>query len=77
VLHVVIGVLVAVLLNTKGLMFRGFYRALFILPVVIPSLIVATVWRNMFDTDAGRGELPDPGRRRPLRPAGGFTRPST
>lgn len=53
VVHVVIGVLVAVLLNTKGLLFRGFYRALFILPVVIPSIIVATVWRNMFDTDAG------------------------
>ena len=53
VLHVVIGVLVAVVLNTKGLLFRGFYRALFILPVVIPSIIVATVWRNMFDTDAG------------------------
>ncbi len=53
VLHVVIGVLVAVVLNTKGLFFRGFYRALFILPVVIPSIIVATVWRNMFDTDAG------------------------
>lgn len=52
-LHVIIGVLVAVVLNTKGLMFRGFYRALFILPVVIPSIIVATVWRNMFDTDAG------------------------
>jgi arabinogalactan oligomer / maltooligosaccharide transport system permease protein len=53
VIHVVIGVLVAVLLNTKGLLFRGFYRALFILPVVIPSIIVATVWRSMFDTDAG------------------------
>jgi arabinogalactan oligomer / maltooligosaccharide transport system permease protein len=53
VVHVVIGVFIAVLLNTKGLKFRGFYRALFILPVVIPSLIVATVWRNMFDTDAG------------------------
>jgi arabinogalactan oligomer/maltooligosaccharide transport system permease protein len=53
VVHVIIGVLVAVVLNTKGLRFRGFYRALFILPVVIPSLIVATVWRNMFDTDAG------------------------
>jgi arabinogalactan oligomer/maltooligosaccharide transport system permease protein len=53
VVHVIIGVLVAVLLNTKGLMFRGFYRALFILPVVIPSIIVATVWRSMFDTDAG------------------------
>ncbi len=49
----VFGVLVAVVLNTKGLMFRGIYRALFILPVVIPSIIVATVWRNMFDPDAG------------------------
>src|SRR5512146_1596173 len=53
VVHVVFGVLVAVVLNTKGLMFRGIYRALFILPVVIPSIIVATVWRNMFDPDAG------------------------
>jgi arabinogalactan oligomer / maltooligosaccharide transport system permease protein len=53
VVHVVFGVLVAVVLNAKGLMFRGVYRALFILPVVIPSIIVATVWRNMFDPDAG------------------------
>ena len=53
VVHVIIGVLVAVLLNTKGLMFRGFYRALFILPVVIPPIIVATVWRNMFDPTPG------------------------
>ncbi|HYO41569.1 MAG TPA: sugar ABC transporter permease [Candidatus Limnocylindrales bacterium] len=53
VIHVILGVLVAVLLNTKGLMFRGIYRALFILPVVIPPLIVATVWRNMFTPDGG------------------------
>jgi arabinogalactan oligomer/maltooligosaccharide transport system permease protein len=53
VVHVILGVLVAVLLNTKGLMFRGVYRALFILPVVIPPLIVATVWRNMFTPDGG------------------------
>ncbi|HVL54534.1 MAG TPA: sugar ABC transporter permease [Vitreimonas sp.] len=53
VIHVIIGVLVAVVLNTKGLRFRGVYRALFILPVVIPQIIVATVWRNMFDPDAG------------------------
>jgi arabinogalactan oligomer/maltooligosaccharide transport system permease protein len=53
VVHVVIGVGVAVVLNTKGLLFRGFWRALYILPVVIPSIIVATVWRNMFDPDAG------------------------
>jgi arabinogalactan oligomer / maltooligosaccharide transport system permease protein len=53
VVHVVLGVLIAVVLNAKGVWFRGFYRALFIIPVVIPSIIVATVWRNMFDTDAG------------------------
>jgi arabinogalactan oligomer/maltooligosaccharide transport system permease protein len=53
VVHIIIGVFVAVLLNSKGLRFRGIYRALFILPVVIPQIIVATVWRNMFDPDAG------------------------
>ena len=53
VLHVIFGVFVAILLNTKGLMFRGIYRAIFILPVVIPSIIVATVWRNMFTPDGG------------------------
>ena len=35
--------LIAVLLNTKGLLFRRVYRALYILPVVIPPIIVATV----------------------------------
>ena len=53
VIHVIIGVLVAVVLNTKGLMFRKFWRALYVLPVVIPSIIVATVWRNMFDQQSG------------------------
>jgi arabinogalactan oligomer/maltooligosaccharide transport system permease protein len=53
VIHVILGVLIAILLNIKGLWFRGIYRALFILPVVLPSIIVATVWRQMFDTDAG------------------------
>jgi arabinogalactan oligomer/maltooligosaccharide transport system permease protein len=57
VVHVVIGVLVAVVLNTQGLRFRGIYRALFILPVVIPQIIVATVWRNMFDPDSGAVNL--------------------
>ena len=51
--HVVIGVLIAVLLNTKGLWFKRFYRAVFVLPMVIPSLVVAVVWRNMFDPDFG------------------------
>ena len=68
VIHVIVGVAVAVVLNTKGLWFRGFYRALFILPVVIPSIIVATAWRNMFDTGCRRRELPAPVARRPHRP---------
>ncbi len=53
VVHIIIGVFVAVVLNAKGVAFRGFYRALFILPVVVPQIIVATVWRNMFDQDYG------------------------
>jgi arabinogalactan oligomer/maltooligosaccharide transport system permease protein len=53
VIHVILGVLIAVLLNTRGLWFRRAYRALFILPVVIPPIIVATVWANMFDKDNG------------------------
>jgi arabinogalactan oligomer / maltooligosaccharide transport system permease protein len=51
--HVVIGILIAVILNAQGLWFRGIYRALFVLPIVIPTLVVATVWRNMFDADYG------------------------
>jgi arabinogalactan oligomer/maltooligosaccharide transport system permease protein len=53
VVHVVLGVAIAVVLNTEGLRFKRFYRALFIVPVIIPPIIVATVWRNMFDTDHG------------------------
>lgn len=51
--HVVIGVLIAVLLNVKGLWFKRFYRAIYILPIVLPSLVIAVVWRNMFDSEYG------------------------
>ncbi len=52
-IHLVLGVGIALLLNSKGLKFRKFYRAMFILPVVIPPIIVATVWANMFDAQNG------------------------
>ncbi len=52
-IHVVLGVAIALLLNARGLRFKKFWRALYILPVIIPSIIVATVWRNMFDTSNG------------------------
>jgi arabinogalactan oligomer/maltooligosaccharide transport system permease protein len=53
VLHVVLGVAIALVLNVEGLRFKRIYRALFILPDVIPPIIVATVWRNMFDPQYG------------------------
>jgi arabinogalactan oligomer/maltooligosaccharide transport system permease protein len=52
-IHVPMGVLIAVLLNTQGLWFKKIYRALYILPVVVPPLVVATVWRNIFDENYG------------------------
>jgi len=53
IIHVSLGVLIAILLNQRGLIARGIYRAIFVLPVVIPPIIVATVWHNMFDTENG------------------------
>ncbi|MHB8891054.1 MAG: carbohydrate ABC transporter permease [Candidatus Limnocylindrales bacterium] len=53
VIHVVLGVAIALVLNVKGLRLKRFYRALFILPVIIPPIIVATVWRSIFDEDNG------------------------
>ena len=53
VIHVILGVAIALVLNNRGLKFRGVYRALFILPVIIPPIIVATVWRHLFDEDNG------------------------
>jgi arabinogalactan oligomer/maltooligosaccharide transport system permease protein len=51
--HVPAGVVIAVLLNTQGLWFRKIYRAVYILPVVVPPIVVATVWRNIFDEQYG------------------------
>lgn len=51
--HVPAGVLIAVLLNVQGLWLKRIYRAVYILPVVVPPLVVATVWRNIFDEQYG------------------------
>jgi arabinogalactan oligomer/maltooligosaccharide transport system permease protein len=56
-LHLIFGVLVAVLLNIEGLWFKKLYRALYILPVVIPAIVIATVWRNIFDQDGPFNEV--------------------
>jgi arabinogalactan oligomer/maltooligosaccharide transport system permease protein len=51
--HLPAGILIAVALNTNGLWFKRIYRAIYILPVVIPPLVVATIWRNIFDEQYG------------------------
>jgi len=51
--HVPAGVLIAVLLNTQGLWGKKIYRALYVLPVVIPPIVVGTVWKNIFDEQYG------------------------
>ena len=52
-LHVVIGVAVALLLNKRRIIGRKLFRAIFVIPWAMPPLVVATVWRNMFDTQFG------------------------
>jgi arabinogalactan oligomer/maltooligosaccharide transport system permease protein len=52
-LHVVIGLAVAMLLNRRRIVFRKFWRAIFVIPWAMPPLVVATVWKNMFDTQFG------------------------
>jgi arabinogalactan oligomer / maltooligosaccharide transport system permease protein len=52
-IHVPAGIIIAVILNTQGLWFKRIYRAIYVLPVVVPPLVVATVWRNIFDEQYG------------------------
>jgi arabinogalactan oligomer / maltooligosaccharide transport system permease protein len=53
IFHLVLGILIAVILNTDGLWGKGIYRAIFILPIVVPQIIIAAVWLNMYDPDYG------------------------
>jgi arabinogalactan oligomer/maltooligosaccharide transport system permease protein len=51
--HVPAGILIAVLMNVNGLWFKRFYRAIYVLPVVVPTIVVATVWKTIFDEQYG------------------------
>jgi arabinogalactan oligomer/maltooligosaccharide transport system permease protein len=57
IFHVSLGIVIAVLLNIEGLWFKKIYRAIYILPMVLPQLVIATIWRNMFDGQAGAVNL--------------------
>jgi hypothetical protein len=46
IFHVVFGIIIAVALNTEGLWFRRFYRVVYIIPIIIPQIIIANIFRN-------------------------------
>lgn len=52
-LHVTLGVIIALVLNSKELIGRRIYRALFVLPWAMPGYVVALTWRNMYDNRFG------------------------
>jgi ABC-type sugar transport system permease subunit len=45
--QVALGVAVALLLARRGVPFRGWWRALFILPVAVPEFVGALIWANL------------------------------
>lgn len=51
--HVALGVVIAVVLNIEGIWFRSIWRTIYILPMVLPNIVIASVWRNMFDEQFG------------------------
>ncbi|NIW44327.1 MAG: sugar ABC transporter permease, partial [Gammaproteobacteria bacterium] len=53
IFHVGLGVVIAMALNSKNLIGKRIYRALFVLPWAIPGYIVALTWRNMYDDRFG------------------------
>ncbi|HTX18567.1 MAG TPA: sugar ABC transporter permease [Bacteroidota bacterium] len=53
VLHVIIGVFLALLLNQKEIRGRALIRTILIIPWAVPQLIVALTWRGMFNYEYG------------------------
>ncbi len=51
--HVGIGVALALLLNRPGLLLKGPYRVLLILPWAVPSYVTALSWKGMFHRQFG------------------------
>lgn len=50
---VTLGMILALVLNTKGLRFTNTYRVLLVLPWAIPNYITALIWKGMFHQQFG------------------------
>jgi arabinogalactan oligomer/maltooligosaccharide transport system permease protein len=53
VLHVALGVAIALLLNRRDIIGKRFFRSIYIFPWAMPPLVVAVVWKNMFNREFG------------------------
>ncbi|WP_162909201.1 ABC transporter permease subunit [Aggregatilinea lenta] len=53
VFHLILGMILAMMLNRDGLRFRGLYRAIIILPWAIPQPIIALAWKGEFNYQYG------------------------
>jgi arabinogalactan oligomer / maltooligosaccharide transport system permease protein len=51
--HVVLGVMLALVLNQKEIRGKAIFRAILVLPWAVPQLIVALTWRGMFNYEYG------------------------
>jgi arabinogalactan oligomer/maltooligosaccharide transport system permease protein len=52
-LGVTVGLILALILNTKGLAIKPIYRVLLILPWAMPNYITALIWKGMFHQQFG------------------------
>ena len=50
-LNYILGMLLAMLINKKGIKMKGFYRTIFILSIAIPQFVSLLVMRNILDDD--------------------------
>jgi ABC-type sugar transport system permease subunit len=53
VLHVSLGLFMALVLNNKKVRFRGIFRVLLIIPWAIPNYVTALIWKWMFTSQIG------------------------
>ncbi len=53
IFHLLFGMILALILNQKGLKGTGIYRAIIVLPWAIPQVIIALAWRGEFNFQFG------------------------
>jgi arabinogalactan oligomer / maltooligosaccharide transport system permease protein len=57
IFHVGLGIAIALALNSKDLIGKRLYRALYVLPWAVPGYITALTWRNIYDDRFGAFNL--------------------